>query len=88
MRKIVNFCDFFVICSGGTDRHVQALADNVKKGLEHIGIKIAFKKGSGNCDWVVIDSGDVVTHIFQKEMREFYQLEDLWREAKEVEWEE
>ncbi len=86
MRKIANFCDFFVICSGNTDRQVKAIAEHIEDGLANIGIKTKFKRGtkSSALDWVVLDAGDVVTHIFQKETREFYQLEYLWREAKKI----
>jgi len=88
MRKVANFCDYFVICSGNTDRHVRAIADNIDKELKDVGLKIQLKQGLHKCDWVVLDVGDIVTHIFQKQVREFYQLEHLWQEAKEVAWEE
>jgi len=89
MRKVANFCDFFVICSGNTDRQVKAIAQHIEDGLAELGIKIKFNKGtlSSASDWIVLDAGDVVTHIFQKEIREFYQLEYLWREAKKITFE-
>ena len=84
MRKLVNFCDYFVICSGNTNRQVHAIADHIDEELEECGMPLHFKQGLRNSDWVVFDAGDVVTHIFKKETREFYGLEHLWQEAKEV----
>ena len=88
MRKQVNFTDFFVICSGNTDRQVHAIAEHINVRLQELGVKTSFQKNSGNKEWVVLDAGDVVSHTFQKQAREFYQLEYLWREAKQVAWEE
>ena len=86
MRKVVNFCDYFVICSGNTDRHVKAIADGIDEGLEKIGVGIHSKQGMNKCDWIVFDTGDVIAHIFQKELREFYRLEYLWQEAEIVDF--
>lgn len=87
MRQLVNFCDFFVLCSGNTERQVKAIADGVDEGLAQIGIKIGSKSNAKQADWIVFDAGDVVVHIFQKDKREFYNLEYLWKEAKQVAWE-
>ncbi len=87
MRKLVNFCDYFVICSGNTDRQVRAIADHIDEELRACGISLRFKQGVKKLDWVVFDAGDVVAHIFQKDVREFYGLEYLWQEAKEVSFE-
>jgi len=84
MRKLVNFCDYFVICSGNTSRQVRAIADHIDEEMGEYGLPLRFKQGLKNSDWVVFDAGDVVTHIFQKDTREFYGLEHLWQEAKEV----
>lgn len=88
MRKVVNFCDFFVICSGNTDRQVRAIADHIDEELAALGVRIGFKQKTSKSDWIVFDSGDVVVHIFQKQVREFYQLEYLWRQAPVVDWED
>ena len=87
MRKLVNFCDYFVICSGNTNRQVHAIADYIDEQLGEIGQPLRFKKGLKDSDWVVFDAGDVVVHIFQKDVREFYGLEHLWQEAKSVRFE-
>ena len=85
MKDIVNFCDYFVICSGNTDRHVSGIADSVEEGLEKLGINSKFKSGAKKSDWVVFDCGDVIVHVFQKQARKFYELEHLWQEAKRIE---
>ena len=86
MRKLVNFCDYFVLCSGTSDRHVVAIAEGVEEELKKLGVTMPFKDGLRNAQWVVYDAGDVVVHFFQKEFREFYNLEYLWQEAKQVKW--
>lgn len=86
MKRIVNFCDYFVICSGNTDRHLNAIAERVDEGLEKIGINAHWKKGMRDANWIVFDTGDVIIHIFEKKIREFYGLEHLWQEAKRVNW--
>ena len=88
MKKIVNFCDYFVLCSGTSDRHVVAIAEGIEDNLTEKGEKVTYKDGLKSGQWVVLDIGDVVIHIFQKEFREFYNLEYLWQEAKAIKWEE
>lgn len=84
MRKVANFCDYFVICSGNTDRQVKAIAQHVELSLEKFGIKIPLKEGVSDSSWIILDSGDVVLHVFDKGSREFYGLEYLWQEAKKI----
>lgn len=84
MRKVVNFCDYFVICSGNTVRQVRAVAEHIDDEFEALGMSLRFKQGLKASEWIVCDAGDVVVHVFVKDVREFYGLEYLWREAKEV----
>ena len=72
------FSDYMVVTSGRANRHVGAIAENVTKALKENGIKNIHVEGLSNCDWVLIDSGDVVVHVFRPEVREFYNLERLW----------
>jgi ribosome-associated protein len=72
------FSDYMVVTSGRANRHVGAIAENVTKTLKENGIKNIHVEGLPNCDWVLIDSGDVVVHVFRPEVREFYNLERLW----------
>ncbi len=86
MRKVANFCDYFVVSSGNTNRHVKAIAEGIGEGLDKLGIKVRHKHGLQDASWVIFDLGDIVIHIFEEDMRKFYQLEHLWAEAKEVKW--
>jgi ribosome-associated protein len=72
------FSDYMIVTSGRANRHVGAIAENVAKGLKETGIKGVHVEGLSNCDWVLIDSGDVIVHVFRPEVREFYNLERLW----------
>ena len=75
------FSDYMVVTTGRVNRHVGAIAENVAKGLKESGITKPHVEGMPNCDWVLIDSGDVIVHIFRPEVREFYNLERLWTQG-------
>ena len=75
------FSDYMIVTSGRANRHVGAIAENVAKGLKETGIKSIHVEGLPNCDWVLIDSGDVIVHVFRPEVREFYNLERLWTQG-------
>ena len=84
MRRVANFCDYFVICTGNSDRQACAIADGIIEGLEKKGQKVRHQQGLSDGRWVIVDLGDVVAHVFEREMREFYGLEYLWQEATRV----
>lgn len=74
--------DFFVVCSGTSTTMVSAIADNIiKETKEKLGIRPLRMQGLENAFWVIIDYGHIVVHIFLKEYRDFYRLEDLWADA-------
>jgi ribosome-associated protein len=75
------FSDYMIVTSGRVNRHVGAIAENVAKGLKETGITNLHIEGLPNCDWVLIDSGDVIVHIFRPEVRDFYNLERLWTQG-------
>jgi len=75
------FSDYMVITTGRVNRHVGAIAENLAKGLKENGVANPHIEGLPNCDWVLIDSGDVIIHIFRPEVREFYNLERLWTQG-------
>lgn len=70
--------DFMVIATGRSDRHVGAIADQLRKKLKEAGIESVRVEGLETCDWVLIDSGDILIHVFRAEVREFYNLEKMW----------
>ena len=70
--------DFMVIASGRSHRHVGAIADQLTRALKKAKIGPVRVEGLPNCDWVLIDIGDVIVHIFRPEVRDFYNLEKMW----------
>jgi ribosome-associated protein len=70
--------DYMVVASGRSHRHVGAVADNVLKDLDEAGVPGARVEGMPHCDWVLIDAGDVIVHVFRPEVRAFYNLEKMW----------
>jgi len=73
-----SLADHMVIVSGRSHRHVGAIADHLLKDLKSAGLKSATVEGQNTCDWVLIDAGDVIVHIFRPEVRGFYNLEKMW----------
>ena len=70
--------DTMIIASGRSNRHVAAIADHLLRALKTSGVKGMAVEGLDNADWVLVDTGDVIVHIFRPEVREFYNLEKLW----------
>ena len=77
-----SIADAMVIASGRSQRHVGAVADHVVKDLEEAGLPGLKVEGMRQSDWVLIDAGDVIVHVFRPEVREFYNLEKMWAGGK------
>jgi ribosome-associated protein len=88
MREIFILTDYFVICSGNTDRQVGSIKEAVEENLAAKGVKPARREGEQHRRWVLLDYIHIVVHIFRKEEREYYEIERLWKDAPLVEWEE
>jgi ribosome-associated protein len=71
--------DYMVVASGRSHRHVSAVADHLLKALKDAGLGTARVEGLAGADWVLIDSGDIIVHVFRPEVREFYNLEKMWQ---------
>lgn len=84
VRKIAVFTDYMVIVTGTSNRHVNAVADNVVRKLREHGRRPTGVEGMEGGDWVLIDYGDVVVHVMRAQTRDFYNLEKLWSEAKRL----
>ena len=84
LRPIFGFTDFFVIASGTSDRHVRTLCDAVVERIKASGEQPFGREGEETARWLLIDLGDVVVHVFQRDARDFYSLERLWGEAESV----
>jgi ribosome-associated protein len=81
VRGLSSLWDYFIICSGGSKRHVQALAQHLQEALGQAGAKPMGVEGLEDGQWVLLDYVDVVIHLFIQPLREFYDLEGLWVEA-------
>ena len=89
--KITTLADYFVICSGGSNTQINALGDEVEKELTQAGEEPLHREGYRGGTWVLLDYGSVIVHVFTPEAHDFYDLEHLWADAKELpaeEWEE
>ena len=84
VRKMSSFSDYFVIMSGRSTRHVQALAEGLENELRSKRIKTSRAEGLQEGHWVLLDFGDVIVHVFYHEQRDFYDLEGLWHDAPRV----
>ncbi len=84
MSKLENYvCRYFVICQGKSNTHVSAIADSVKDYVRgQMRIKPFATDGYENAQWIALDYGDIIVHVFQPEIRDFYKLESLWEDAK------
>jgi ribosome-associated protein len=82
LRGVIDYTDFFVVCSGTSDRQVKAIADGILYGLkERDGVRPARVEGLAQARWVLMDYLDVIVHVFIPEVREYYALERLWGEV-------
>ncbi|MDQ2746181.1 MAG: ribosome silencing factor [Acidobacteriota bacterium] len=86
LREIASFTEFFIICSGSNQRQVQAISDEITEKLrEKLNSRVIRVEGYTAGEWVLLDYGDFIVHIFEQKARQFYDLERLWRDAKKVE---
>lgn len=86
VREATSFTDTFVICTGANTRQIQAIADEIQDRLKKEGEYPASVEGYGNAEWVLVDYGDLLVHIFSQKSRVYYDLERLWRDAKPLKW--
>lgn len=85
LREIASFTEFFVITSGTNQRQVQAISDEIEEQLKkQLATRPIRIEGYNTAEWILMDYGDFVFHIFEQKAREFYDLERLWRDAKKV----
>jgi ribosome-associated protein len=86
LREIASFAEFFIIATGNNQRQVQAVADDISERLKkELGSRPVRIEGYNTAEWVLMDYGDFIVHIFDKDARDFYDLERLWRDARRVE---
>jgi ribosome-associated protein len=84
VHDITSFTDYFIICNGTSNRMLKALADGILEKTKDEFKKKNRLQGSGEAGWIVLDYGDIVVHLFDEELRKYYNLEELWKEGKIV----
>ena len=83
-RGVCSFADYFVICSGDSERQIRAIYDDVEHVLKKEGILPHHHEGKVDSGWLLIDFGDVIVHIFAPFERDYYQLDKLWNQATPI----
>lgn len=87
MKEITLMDDYVIICSANSTKQTQSIADNIKDKMVEAGYEVYHTEGYRSGDWVLLDMGDVVAHVFVQEAREYYDLENLWCDAERVPFE-
>jgi ribosome-associated protein len=85
VRELTSIADFFIVCSGRSDRQVQSIAQGIEESGRGKGMRPHAVEGAARGQWVLIDFSDVIVHVFYQPVREFYDLEGLWIDAPRVE---
>jgi len=85
LRPLTSFADFFILCSGSNQRQIQAICDEVLKVMKLRGERPNSLEGYENAEWILVDFGDLLVHIFSEKSRTYYDLDRLWRDAAQVE---
>ncbi len=84
IKDLTILADYFVIATGSSTTHARSLADEVEFQLKQVGIEPLRTEGYQGANWIILDYGDIVVHVFYKETREFYNLERLWSDGEQV----
>ncbi len=85
IEEVSSLADYFIIASGSNRNQVQAMADEVDETLGRAGVEMKQREGYTSANWILLDYGDIVIHLFDEENRLFYDLERIWRDGKVVE---
>ena len=86
VRDVTSFADYFLIATGANSRQIQAIADEIRQQLAKHGESPVSVEGYENAEWVLVDYGDFLVHIFSQKARAYYDLERLWRDAPSLQW--
>ena len=88
LRGLSSVTDFFVICSGNSDTHVEGIADIIEETLNERNVKLWHREGGRKASWILLDYIDVIIHVFTEDARNFYSLERLWGDAPRIVYDE
>lgn len=84
VQDITSLADYFVICSGSSSTQVKALADECEYQMQQGGYEILHQEGKGSGDWILLDYKDIIVHVYNPKMREFYDLERFWKDGTQI----
>lgn len=84
VTELTAFADYMVIMTGGSVRQLNALASELEEKLSKAGLRLHHREGTADSGWLLLDFADIVIHIFSEEQRDYYQLEDVWKTARQV----
>jgi ribosome-associated protein len=88
LEGLAAFTDYFIVCTGFSSRQVEAICDEIEECLERSGVRLQHREGKSGSDWMLLDFGSLVVHVFTERTRHFYDLERLWRAARRIEFRE
>jgi ribosome-associated protein len=83
-RNVCTFTDYFVICSGESEKQIKAIYDEIEQELKKAGVRPCYREGSTESGWLLLDYGDFIVHIFAPAEREYYQLDEMWSDAAPI----
>jgi len=83
-REVCPFADYFIICSGDSDRQIEAIREGIAEVMERAGVSPHHSEGTTDSGWILLDFGSVIVHIFAPSERDYYQLDRLWERATPV----
>ena len=78
LKKKTSIADYMIICSGTSNRHITALSSYLNEDLKKLNLNMLNIEGRKNGDWIIVDIGDIIIHLFRSEVREYYNLEKMW----------
>lgn len=84
VKGLSPIADYFIIATGTSSTHINALADYVEKGMRDVGVMLRHKEGKLQGGWLLLDFRDIVVHIFSSDLREYYSLERIWSDAPRI----
>ena len=88
LEGLAAFTDYFIVCTGFSSRQLEAICDEIEERLERSGVRLQHREGKAGSDWMLLDFGSLIVHVFTERTRHFYDLERLWRAARRIEFRE
>ena len=86
VRDLTSITDYFIVCSTSNERQARAITDDLRVSMKQKGLRELGVEGVNDAKWILQDFGDIVLHIFHESQREFYDIEGLWADARQVKW--